>query len=378
MLIRYKKGKNGSSIPVAQVYTLNEHPLNGSLIDKDALAVIRKLKSIGAEAYIVGGAVRDLLLGHNPKDFDIATSATPRQIQKLFWNARIIGKRFRLVHLIYRDKVLEVSTFRSGDESSIYGSVEQDAKRRDFSLNSLYWDPVEAEIIDFNGAMQDFKRKRIRSIIGLPASFVDDPVRMVRAVKYSVVTGFTLDRRIKGAIRKSRFELAKVPSSRITEEVFKIFNSGSSATIMEQLNAYKLLVYLLPCVSVSNELDSILRLLKNLDKKVAKIIELNRHTRLDSLRGEMIAHLVKPIILPLQEGEEGSVPELFRATYGQIKRLINPITPPNYDVEQATLLVLKEAGIEVPQSCLRTKPPLKPYSRLRTAQTRRQKRGKRI
>src|SRR5690554_1861016 len=202
MRIRYKKGKDGSNSAVAHVYTPDEHPIKTSSIDKDALSVVRKLQGAGAEAYIVGGAVRDLLLNHNPKDFDIATSATPRQIQKLFWNARIIGRRFRLVHLIFRDKVLEVSTFRSGEESPIYGTVEQDAKRRDFSLNSLYYDPMSEELIDFNNAMADFKKRRVRSVIPLSNSFVDDPVRMVRAVKYGVFTNFYLERNIKRSIRK--------------------------------------------------------------------------------------------------------------------------------------------------------------------------------
>ncbi len=378
MLIRYKKGEDGSNIAIADVYTPQEHPIRTSLIDKDALSVVRQLQRVGAEAYIVGGAVRDLLLGHTPKDFDIATSATPRQIQKLFWNARVIGKRFRLVHLIFRDKVLEVSTFRSGNEGSIYGTVEQDAKRRDFSLNSLYYDPVTGELLDFNNAMADFKKRRVRSVIPLATSFIDDPVRMVRAVKYGVFTNFYLERNIRRSIRKNRYELAKVSNSRLTEEVFKILYSGMAAPIMRQLNKHQLLVYILPCIAVSAHLEEIFGQLEVLDKKVKKLLELNRHTRLDSLKGEMLLHLVKPILLPVKEDEEVSVSELFREVYGQIKRLINPITPPNYDVEQATLLLLKGEGINVPPTCLRTKPPLQQYGRLRAAQSRGRRRSKRV
>ncbi len=378
MRIRYKKGKDGSNSAVAHVYTPDEHPIKTSSIDKDALSVVRKLQGAGAEAYIVGGAVRDLLLNHNPKDFDIATSATPRQIQKLFWNARIIGRRFRLVHLIFRDKVLEVSTFRSGEESPIYGTVEQDAKRRDFSLNSLYYDPMSEELIDFNNAMADFKKRRVRSVIPLSNSFVDDPVRMVRAVKYGVFTNFYLERNIKRSIRKNRYELAKVSNSRLTEEVFKILYSGMAAPIMRQLHKYQLLVYILPCIAVSANLEEIFEQLEILDKKVNKLLKLNRNTRLDSLKGEMLLHLVRPILLPLKEEEEVSVSELFKEIYGQIKRLINPITPPNYDVEQATLLLFKGEGITVPPTCLRTKPPLQQYGRLRAAQSRGRRRGKRV
>ena len=197
MLIRYKNDSKGNSIPFAKIYTKDEHNINVSLLDRDALRAVKKLQSTGADAYIVGGAVRDLLLQKKPKDFDITTSASPRQIHKLFWNSRIIGKRFKLVHLEYGTKILEVSTFRSDEENfginnNVFGTVEQDAKRRDFTINSLYYDPSTEQILDFNNAMEDFKKKRISSIIDLKTSFTEDPVRMLRAIKYSVTTDFKL------------------------------------------------------------------------------------------------------------------------------------------------------------------------------------------
>ena len=227
MLVRYKKGDNGKNIAVAKIYNTKEHGIDLKLIDRDALWVVRKLKQSGFEAYIVGGAVRDLLIGCQPKDFDIATSATPRQVQRNFWNARVIGKRFKLVHLFFKDKILEVSTFRSGEDlskegTSLYGTVDQDAKRRDFTLNSLYYDPTDGQLYDFNDALIDIKKKRIRSILELPASFIEDPVRMIRAVKYSVTTNFSLQGQIKRAIKKYPRQLSLVSTSRLTEEVGKI------------------------------------------------------------------------------------------------------------------------------------------------------------
>ena len=170
MLIRYKQDEHGKTVPVANIYTQKEHKINYALIDRDAVWAIKKLQQSGAEAYLVGGAVRDLMIGQIPKDFDIATSASPRQIQRLFWNARIIGKRFKLVHLVFKDKVHEVSTFRSGEEAmegnnNVFGSIDQDAKRRDFSVNSFYYDPSTNQLLDFNNAMEDFRKKRISSII---------------------------------------------------------------------------------------------------------------------------------------------------------------------------------------------------------------------
>ncbi len=372
MLIRYKKARNGSNVPIAQVYTAKEHGIDPKNIDLDAIWAVKKLKQSGAEAYIVGGAVRDLLLNHKPKDFDISTSATPRQVQKIFWNARIIGKRFKLVHLVFKDKILEVSSFRSGEEDpenplSIYGTVEQDAKRRDFTINSLFYDPTDGQLLDFNNAMLDFKRKRVRSVIPLSTSFIEDPVRMIRAIKYAIVTGFSLQFDIRRAIKKNMTELARISDSRLTEEVSKILCSGQSAAIMAELHRYKLLVYLLPCISVYNPIKEVFDSLRKLDEVVMGHNEKGEESCLETLKGEMLAALVEPVVRPVPS--EYPVEEIFKETYGQIKTLLSPITPPNYDVEQATVLLLKNIGIDVPKNCLRARVPLKQYGRMRARAT---------
>jgi poly(A) polymerase len=361
MLIRYKKEQNGSSVPVAEIYSEKEHGIDSKNIDLDAVWAVRKLKQSGAEAYIVGGAVRDLILGRKPKDFDIATSASPRQVQKLFWNARIIGKRFKLVHLIFRDKVLEVSTFRSGEDgtdegSSIYGTIEQDAKRRDYSVNALYYDPTDGQLLDFNHAMLDFKKKRIRSVLPLSSTFKEDPVRMIRAIKYSVTTGFSLQFDVKRAIRKHTTELARVSSSRLTEEISKILFSGDSSEILALLHKFKLLVYLLPCVSVYTRIHEVYASLAALDEKIRTLKERDLIPD-ENLKGEMFAALVEPIVA--YPSEDLTPEEAFKEMYSQVKTLISPMTPPNYDVERATVLLLEQHGLAVPKSCLKARRPFR-------------------
>jgi len=360
MLIRYKKDANGASAPLAEIYSPSEHKINLKAIDPDAIWAIRKLKQSGAEAYIVGGAVRDLMLGLRPKDFDIATSASPRQIQKLFWNARIIGKRFKLVHLMFHDKILEISTFRSGedpvddDTSSIFGTIEQDAKRRDFSINSLYLDPTDGSLFDFNHAFDDFRHRRIRSVIPLSFSFIEDPVRMLRAVKYSVTTGFHLQHDVKKAIRKHANELARIPASRITEEVSKILNSGNSAGIIKELQRFRLLVYMLPCISVSSHFPEILISLEKLDGQVR-----NSHVEPDSdgvPKGELFRALTAPLVI-VEHDSELTLEDMFKDIFRQMKVLISPITPANYDVEFATECFMKGLGLNPPKSVVRSRRP---------------------
>ncbi len=367
MLIRYKKDKNGKSVAVAEIYTSAEHKIDLQSIDLDAIWAIHKLKQAGMEAYIVGGAVRDLLIGRKPKDFDIATSASPRQVQKLFWNARIIGKRFKLVHLVFKAKILEVSTFRSGydgadEDVSIYGTIEQDAKRRDFTVNSLYFDPQENLLFDFNKAMLDFKRKRIRSVLPLDITFIEDPVRMIRAVKYSVTTGFALQGDVKRAIRKHTTELARVSTSRLTEEVVKILNSGDSAPILKELQKHRLLVYMLPCVSVTSRFAEVETSMRRLDLRVQALQTDAQATAVT--KGDTIQALIAPLVL-FNETEESSSQEIFKETFRQIKLLISPMTPANYDVEVAAEMLMKEAGLTPPKNCVRV--PRPNYAQMRGA-----------
>jgi poly(A) polymerase len=353
MLIRYKKDSKGNSIQFAKIYTKDEHKINLSYIDNDALRAIRKLQATGAEAYIVGGAVRDLLLNKKPKDFDITTSASPRQIHKLFWNSRIIGKRFKLVHLEYENKILEVSTFRSeeenfGNNNNVFGTVEQDAKRRDFTINALYYDPINEQVLDFNNAMEDFKKKKISSIIDLKTTFIEDPVRMLRAIKYSVTTDFKLRWDVKRAIKRDHCELAKVSTSRLTEEVNKILSSGYSRDIFIKLKKYKLLVYLLPCFNLYASLDTVQNSLLELDYKIRQY-KIGEGEEIK--RSIMLLHLVKELII--FSNETLTARERFKETFRQVKVLISPMTPSNYEVELCCAQLLSMKGYKVPKGCVR-------------------------
>jgi tRNA nucleotidyltransferase/poly(A) polymerase len=348
MIIRYKTDKKGKSVPVCQIYTQKEHPVRNSQMDKDALWAIRKLHSIGAEAYIVGGAVRDIMLGRVPKDFDIATSASPRQVLRLFWNSRLIGRRFRIVHLFFGPKIIEVTTFRSDEENfeegnnNIFGTIEQDAKRRDFSINSLYYNPENGQLLDFNHAMEDFRSKTIRSLIPLKYSFSEDPVRMIRAIKYHVVTGFKMRLDVRMSIKRNASNLGSVSISRLTEELNKIIASGNSAEIFTELQHYRLLVSMLPCYSLYIGYPKVLDSLKAMDEKVR---QMKTGEGEEVSKAEMILAMISPLVV-LQD-EYMSPEEQKRDVFRQIKVLISPMTPPNYEVERAAELYLESQGIKV-------------------------------
>ena len=348
MFVRYKTDKNGKSVPVCRIYTAKEHPVRNNMIDRDALWAIRKIQGAGGEAYIVGGAIRDIMLGNTPKDFDIGTSLSPRQVQRLFWNSRIIGKRFRIVHLFFGDKIIEVTTFRSDEENfeegnnNVWGTIEQDARRRDFSINSLYYNPAKCELLDFGSSMEDFEKKTIRSLIPLKYSFSEDPVRMIRAVKYKVTTGFRLRMDVRLALLRNASELQNCPASRLTEEVVKILSSGHSKEIFHAMYRYRLLQYLLPAYSVHSELPAVSESLGILDAKVREAIE----TGVEKPRkAEMFYYMIRPaIIVDLSQnlGWEGYAKDAFR----QAKVMLSPITPANFELEKAVSILLAEKGVK--------------------------------
>lgn len=350
MRIRYKKDSDGLR-PVARIYTKEEHRIDSSLIDQDAVRAISRLKQNGFSAYIVGGAVRDILLGRVPKDFDIATSASPRQVHKLFYQARVIGKRFKLVHLVYGQKIIEVSTFRGesntdDNTNNVFGTIETDAKRRDFTINSLYYDPIDETLVDFNNSMEDFKHKRIHSVLPLSSTFNEDPVRMIRALKYSVTTGFKMDFALKLAIRRDARLLAGISNSRLTEEVFKILTSGCSAKIIKILDEYSLLVYIMPCLCVYTKFPQLYESLSKLDAKINDSVS-HGGTEPDIERWESFQYLTENFIVKPQEAMTPD--EHFKDVFRQVKVLIAPITPPNFELERAVTSYMKQNGYQIPR-----------------------------
>ncbi len=347
MFVRYKTDKNGKSVPVCKVYTAKEHPIRNTMIDRDALWAIKKIQGAGGEAYIVGGAIRDIMLGHTPKDFDIGTSLSPRQVQRLFWNSRIIGKRFRIVHLFFGEKIIEVTTFRSDEENfeegnnNVWGTIEQDARRRDFSINSLYYNPQKCELLDFGGSMEDFEKGVIRSLIPLKYSFVEDPVRMIRAVKYKVTTGFSLKWDVKFALLRNASQLQNCPASRLTEEVVKILSSGHSADIFHTMYQYRLLQYLLPAYAVHSELPSMSESLRILD---AKVLDAQENGLEKPGKAEMFYYMIRSAII-IDTSLSLSWNEYMKDAFRQAKVMLSPITPANFELERAVTLLLSEKGI---------------------------------
>ena len=338
MFKRYKKNSKGTNVPYADIYTQDEHKIQSSLIDKNAAFVVKRITNNGGEAYIVGGAVRDMLLGKKPKDFDIATSLTPRQIKKLFYNSRIIGKRFQIVHLYFGTKTIEVTTFRDGSSENSFGVLEQDAKNRDFTINSLYYDCNKDYIIDFNHAYQDVLKSRMRPLIPLKVSFIQDPVRMIRCLKYSVTTNSKIGFLLSKSIRKHSPRLETVSTSRTSEEMYKIFSSGYSSKIMSLMIEYELINYLMPHLSIYLEYDKVKKSLIELDNKVLTLKDADQSVKPQTI----IYYLAKEIVTV---NENLSSFEIKKDLLRQIKVLISPLTPPNVEVEMASIQILKEYGL---------------------------------
>jgi poly(A) polymerase len=254
-----------------------EHGIDQGLLDDYAVRVVRTLKEAGHEAYIVGGAVRDLLVGLRPKDFDVATNATPEQVKALFRRAFIIGRRFRIVHVIFgrgRDhEVIEVSTFRalldaaaadqvSGNEKTskqelsgkshvvdasgrvlrdnVWGPQIEDAARRDFTVNALYYDPTEQIVVDYHHGFKDAK-KRVLRMIGDPAArYREDPVRIIRVVRFAAKLGFSIDPKTQAPIKEMAALLANVPASRLFDEMIKLLQTGHALKSLDELRKHGL------------------------------------------------------------------------------------------------------------------------------------------
>ena len=294
-------------------YGFAEHQINVKLVDERAMDTVRTLKNAGFEAFIVGGAVRDLLVGLVPKDFDVATNATPEEVKVLFRRAFIIGRRFRIVHVIYgrgqEHEVIEVSTFRAhldnalaeqvgGNErtsksalagmkhavdsagrvlrDNVWGSMEHDAARRDFTINAMYYDPQTQTVVDWHGGMEDSKHKTIRMIGDPAARYREDPVRIIRAVRFSAklaALGFGFAPETSAPLARMKGLLADVPQSRLFDEMLKLLQTGHSIASIAQLKSLGLAtgIYPLLDVVVAREAEPFLNLaLLDTDRRVAE------------------------------------------------------------------------------------------------------------
>ena len=256
-----------------KVIPRDEHCISRKNISDSALKVMSRLRKHDHQAYLVGGAVRDLLLGGHPKDFDIATDATPEEVHALFRNSRIIGRRFRIVHVRFGREIIEVTTFRGHHDSdgedgktashqsdkglllrdNVYGTLAEDAVRRDLTVNALYYDAGSFSVLDHVHGLQDLERRRI-CIIGDPATrYREDPVRMLRVVRFAARLDFKIEHKTGAAIPQCAALLGEIPSARLFDEFLKLFMTGSAEATLERLLEYRLLEYLFP------ETDHLLR-----------------------------------------------------------------------------------------------------------------------
>lgn len=374
--MKVKYSANGNTLSeVARVYSQDEHKIDYSKIDKDAIYVIKRLIDNGFETYLVGGSVRDLYLGKVPKDFDVVTEASPRQIHRIFSNSRIIGRRFRIVHVVFGHKIIEVSTFRSLEDQDLtndnkFGTVEEDAKRRDFSINSLYYDIENRTLIDFNRAVKDFSDRKITSLIPVSRTFLEDPVRMIRAIKYSCTTGFKLRRNIRVSIKRFAPAISNVSTSRITEEINKILESGYSCKIISLLNSYKLLVYLLPSFSLYATQPKVKKSLEELDKKVMQEKLLTGEAI--SIRYCYLA-LIGPMIVINRELKNPH--DMYLDILRQFKVFLYPNTPSNLHLENTVKLFMEENGLPLPKPVVKKKTEVKKNSESRSGYSKRKKKS---
>jgi len=344
MRYRYSTGPNGELVKKAVVYTKDEHGINTCDVDAEAVSIIRKLKNAGSDSYIVGGAVRDLILGKKPKDFDIVSSASPTRIKKIFRNSRIIGKRFRLVHVYFGQRIFEVSTFRSlrdGHTSNTFGTIEEDVLRRDFTLNALYYDPEQQIVIDYVGGMKDIKSKLVKPIISLAEIFTDDPVRMIRAVKYAAKTGFSLPLNLRLKISNQSSLLTSVSPSRLTEEIFKIINSDKADAVVSLLDKMGLYCFLQPQAAAlfrknANFKKSYLQTMSVLDGSKDK-------------RGQALGALFYDYLEGTAEWKPDTI-ENFKEICKTARSFVIPMNPPRFEMEYSVKKFLSNKGIKIRRS----------------------------
>ena len=294
--MKHIKRNPGAKTINSHIISRSDHPISRANISENALKVLYRLKNAGYQGFLVGGGVRDLLLGREPKDFDIATNASPDEVRSLFRNCRLIGRRFRLAHIMFGREIIEVATFRAqanddsaedsggieGEESgrllrdNVFGTLEEDAWRRDFTINALYYNIEDFSVADFTGGMADIEAGLLR-IIGEPEQrFREDPVRMLRAVRFAAKIGFRIDEASEAKIFELGHLLDNIPAARLFDEVLKLFFGGCALQTFELLRHYNLFQYLFP--QTEDELAEeenhfphtmVMRALQNTDERIA-------------------------------------------------------------------------------------------------------------
>lgn len=289
------------------VFRRPEHCISRKNIDPDALKVLYRLSQLGFTAYLVGGGVRDLLMGRKPKDFDVGTSAKPNEVKRAFRNCFLVGRRFRLAHVRFGEKVIETATFRQNSqtvgeiiehaaegpmEDNTFGTPQTDAFRRDFTINGLFYDIRDYSVIDWVGGMKDIERKIVRAIGDPEIRFREDPVRMMRAIKFSARLGFTIERKTAAAMRKCHRCILTAAVPRVCEEVFRLFTYGHSAEAFRQMYECGMLGDLIPALGAFVERDG-----GRKSKTFAYLELLDRYEQMMSAKGLEVSNGLRAAVL---------------------------------------------------------------------------------
>jgi poly(A) polymerase len=305
--------------PHARVMERSAHCISRREIPETVLKVLYRLHRSGYRAYLCGGSVRDLLMKRAPKDFDLATDAHPMEIRRLFRNSRIIGRRFRLAHILFQDRVVEVSTFRrepqrANDDAEIlvtddntFGSPLEDARRRDFTINGLFYNISDFTVIDYVGGLEDLERRQIRVIGDPDLRFREDPVRMLRAVEFAARLNFEIEPETYQAILRHRNEIVKASPPRVSEEILELLRRGWALSAFTLLHQTGLLEPLLPELSRllrSPDVSYVLKMLEVLDRTVSAGRRIS-----DAV---LLCVLLLPIVVEELEIEERRRPERLR------------------------------------------------------------------
>nr|WP_207061529.1 polynucleotide adenylyltransferase PcnB [Motiliproteus sp. SC1-56] len=329
----------------------DDHILSRRDMSDNALKVLYRLKDAGYEAYLVGGCVRDLLLGEHPKDFDVATEATPEEVHELFRNSRLIGRRFKLVHVRFGREIIEVATFRAGHDSqnnaqhghqddsgrilrdNVYGTVEEDALRRDFTVNALYYSVRDFSIHDHANGVEDLDNRTLRLIGDPEARYREDPVRMLRAVRFAAKLGFTMAEETEEPICRLAPLLGDIPAARLFEEVLKLLLGGRGEETFKLLREFNLFTPLFPATQRLLERggdqaelceELIIAALRNTDKRIKK----GKSVTPAFIYAAMLWHPLQVRIAQLRDEGLPPIPALHQAAQDVVQQQVQATSIP--------------------------------------------------
>ena len=326
----------------------NKHAMSRNLIERSVLDIMGRLRRSGFQAYLVGGCVRDILLGKKPKDFDTVTNARPQQIKRLFRRCFLIGRRFRLAHVyISHDRFVEVATFRAAvdpeqnaDEgrfaaNNVYGTIEEDALRRDFTVNSLYYNSADGSIVDYCGGLDDLNKKTLRSVGDPMVRYKEDPVRIIRAARFCAQLGFNPSKSdFKAAVACSSL-IAQANAHRMLEELYKILRCGASAGTVENLQKFQIIKHWLPEIDPQKH-TGLLPRLAAMDRRRAAGEEVPIAVLLTTLLYDLFAEAI---------GDQRGFQDAFNAIHQRFNDLVTRLCIPRREWDAMCNLVARQSNL---------------------------------